>query len=90
MQEALMTRRVIGLLVTLAFGFLMAPRAAEAPPAVKVWRIGYLTPAEIPRATLIEPLRELGYVDGQTARFEICKHGHDLLDARAACKHGHD
>ena len=41
------------------------------PQAGKVWRIGYLTPALIPRATLFEPLRRLGYVDGQTARFEI-------------------
>jgi putative tryptophan/tyrosine transport system substrate-binding protein len=73
-----MTRRLIGLLVTLAFGFLVAPCAAEAQPAVKVWRIGYLTPAEIPWATLIEPLRELGYVDGQTARFEIRTAQNDL------------
>ena len=73
-----MTRRTLGLLVTLAFGFLVAPCAAEALPAAKVWRIGYLTPAEIPWATLIEPLRELGYVDGQTARFEIRTAQNDL------------
>ena len=47
------------------------PLTATAPQAAKVWRIGYLTPAEIPWATLFEPLRQFGYVDGQTARFEI-------------------
>jgi putative ABC transport system substrate-binding protein len=69
---------MIGLLITLTLGLLVAPLAAGVQPAAKVWRIGYLTPAEIPRATLIEPLRELGYVDGQTARFEIRTAQNDL------------
>jgi hypothetical protein len=37
-----MTRRLIGLLVTLAFGLLMAALAAEAPPA-NMHRIGRLS-----------------------------------------------
>ena len=37
-----MTRRSIGLLVTLALGLLWAPCAAEAQPPPKVHRIGYL------------------------------------------------
>jgi putative tryptophan/tyrosine transport system substrate-binding protein len=61
----------VGCLVTLTLSLLTVPLAATAQPAAKVWRIGYLTPAEIPWATLIEPLRQFGYVDGQTARFEI-------------------
>jgi putative ABC transport system substrate-binding protein len=67
-----------GCLVTLTLSLLTMPLAAEAPPAAKVWRIGYPTPAEIPRATLIEPLRQLGYVDGQAARFEIRTAQNDL------------
>ena len=68
----------VGCLVTLTLSLLTVPLAANAQPAAKVWRIGYLTPAEIPRATLIEPLRQLGYVDGQTARFEIRTAQNDL------------
>ncbi len=60
----------VGYLVTLALSLLTVPLTATAQPA-KIWRIGYLTPALIPRATLFEPLRQFGYVDGQTARFEI-------------------
>jgi putative ABC transport system substrate-binding protein len=74
----------VGCLVTLTL--LTVPLAATAQPAAKVWRIGYLTPAEIPWATLIDPLRQLGYVDGQTARFEIRSAENDLerLPALAA------
>jgi hypothetical protein len=59
-----MTRRMVGLLLIFALSLLVVPLAAGVQPAAKVWRIGYLTLADIPRATLIEPLRELGYVDG--------------------------
>jgi hypothetical protein len=41
-----MKRSLIGLLIILAFGLLWAPLAAVAQSAAKVWRIGYLTPAE--------------------------------------------
>jgi putative ABC transport system substrate-binding protein len=63
--------KTIRVTVTLILSLLTAPLAGAAQPAAKVWRIGYLTPAEIPRATLIESLRALGYVEGQTARFAI-------------------
>src|SRR2546430_1846440 len=56
---------------TLAGGLIVAPLAARAQPAGKVWRIGYLTPSDIPMETLIAAFRELGYVEGQTARFEV-------------------
>jgi putative tryptophan/tyrosine transport system substrate-binding protein len=70
--------RLIGLAVVLTLSLFAAPRAAEAQPAAKVWRIGYLTPAEIPRAPLIEALRELGYVEGQTLRLEVRSAENDL------------
>ena len=50
---------------------LAAPLAAAAQPAGKVWRIGYLTPIGVPRAPLIEALRDLGYVEGQAFRLEV-------------------
>ena len=62
---------VVGCLVILTLSLLTVPLTAPAQPAAKVWRIGYLTPAFIPRASLFESYRQLGYVDGQTARFEI-------------------
>jgi hypothetical protein len=38
-----MTRSLIALLITLAFGLLVAPLAAEAQPAAKVWRLRFLS-----------------------------------------------
>ena len=68
----------VGGIVTLTLSLLTVPLAATAQPAVKVWRIGYLAPAEIPRTVLIEPLRQFGYIDGQTARYEIRTADNDL------------
>ena len=59
----------VGCLVTLTLSLLTAPLTATAQPA-KLWRIGYLTPAEAPWEWT-DPLRAPGYVDGQTARFEL-------------------
>jgi putative tryptophan/tyrosine transport system substrate-binding protein len=67
-----------GLAVLVALLLFGAPNPAKAQPAGKLWRIGFLTPAELPWATLIGPLRELGYVDGQTARFEFRSAQNDL------------
>ena len=58
----------VGCLVPLTLSLLTVPLTAKAQPAAKVWRIGYLTPTEIPRATLIEPLCQFGSVDGQAAK----------------------
>ena len=66
------------LTVAVALWLFVAPLNAEAQPAARVWRIGYLTPAEFPPATLIEALRQLGYVDGQTAKLEIRGAKNDL------------
>jgi hypothetical protein len=40
-----MTRGLIGFLITLALGLLVAPLGAEAPPPGKISRVGSLTPA---------------------------------------------
>ncbi len=54
--------------------------------ARKVWRIGYLTPSGIPTQMLSAALRELGYLEGQTVRFEVRSAQNDLsrLPALAA------
>jgi len=70
--------RRIGLAIIVTVSLLLVPFAAEAQPATKVWRIGYLTPAELPPAPLIEALRQLGYVDGQTAKLEVRGAKNDL------------
>ena len=56
----------VGCIVTLALSLLAAPLAAEAQPAGKVWRIGFLgySSVSIPEP-FREGLRELGYVEGQ-------------------------
>jgi putative tryptophan/tyrosine transport system substrate-binding protein len=61
----------IVLLVTLALAILVAPLAAEAPPAGKVWRLGYLTSASrtMPEA-FRQGLHDLGYIEGQTITIE--------------------
>jgi putative tryptophan/tyrosine transport system substrate-binding protein len=68
-----MTRRTIGLLITLALGLLMAPLAAEAQRPGKLPRIGVLTPLSAPNP-LIEAFRQglhdLGYVEGHNIHIE--------------------
>jgi putative ABC transport system substrate-binding protein len=57
----------------LAFALLAAPIVAEAQPAGKVYRIGYLETGVVrprPWEAFRERLRELGYVEGQTVAFE--------------------
>ena len=65
------TRMITAGLIVVASLLLLAAPAAKAQPAGKVWRIGYLTPSDIPMETMIAALRELGYVEGRTAKFEI-------------------
>jgi putative ABC transport system substrate-binding protein len=68
-----MTRRVIGFLVTLALGLLVAPLAAKAQPPGKVYRIGYIAPGTGPSVlteTFRQGLRDLGYVEGQNLVIE--------------------
>jgi putative ABC transport system substrate-binding protein len=62
----------------IAFGLATGSLAAKAQPAGRVWRIGYLTPSDIPLETLIAAFRELGYVEGRTAKFEVRTAQNDL------------
>jgi ABC-type uncharacterized transport system substrate-binding protein len=63
--------RLIGLAVVLAFSITLAPLAAEAQPAQKMWRVGWLgdgsrTARESNTLSpLKDGLRELGYVEGK-------------------------
>jgi putative tryptophan/tyrosine transport system substrate-binding protein len=71
-----MTRRLIGLLVTLALSFLLAPRAAQAPQPATLRRIGMLSSGVVsPERTryveaFLHSLRDLGWVEGQNLAFE--------------------
>ena len=67
-------RRSLILALALAV-LLVMPLAAEAQPAGKVWRIGYLSPLaasadSIHRQAFSQGLRELGYVEGQNVTIE--------------------
>src|SRR5437660_971688 len=62
------------LIVTLTFAILVAPLAAEAPPAGKVHRIGWLHYGGSPSSRLggafRQGLRDLGWVEGQNLVIE--------------------
>src|SRR5215470_137934 len=66
----------IGLAVVLGLSLTLAPLAAEAQPAGKMWRIGYLIlspladPPSAERRAFLEGLRDLGYVVGQNIIIE--------------------
>ena len=68
-----MTRRLIVLLI--ALNLLVAPLAADAPPARKIFRIGWLSPTSpLPRPPVFDAfqqrLHELGWIEGQTLAME--------------------
>ena len=67
-----MRLRSIGLIVALALGILVAPLAADAQPAGKVYRIGYLGmfPAPPGREAFLQGLRDLGWIEGQKITIE--------------------
>ena len=59
----------VALAAVLALAMLAAPRAAEAQPAGKVWRVGYLTVPSRETAhsvadTFQLALRDLGWIEG--------------------------
>src|SRR5215471_326303 len=75
---------VIGLMLTLALSLLVAAAAAEEPPRGRIPRLGVLTPGSPPPPVadtswfartsaplgLLQGLRALGYVAGQTITIE--------------------
>src|SRR5262247_1710810 len=72
-EDTTMRRRTIALLVTFAFGLLVAPLAAHAQPSAKVPRIGFLRPSPASPCrteSFAQGLRELGYVEGHTIVIE--------------------
>ena len=76
-----MRLRIVGLIVTLAFGILAAPLAASAQTPAKVPRIGFLSGYSNPGDTSIGPfaqgLRELGYTDYKDFVIETRSSGGD-------------
>jgi putative ABC transport system substrate-binding protein len=85
-----MTCRLIGLLITLTLGLLVAPFAAEAQPAEKVHRIGILQVGTASGTAgsmevFQQGLRDLGWVEGQQITLEERSAEHlDRLPALAA------
>jgi len=63
---------LVGLIVTLVLGLLVAPYAA-APPTAKLSRIGLLTfAASSPlRDAFQQSLRDLGYIEGHNLAVEV-------------------
>src|SRR6266436_5361155 len=62
--------RIMGLLVPLVLGMLLAPGVSEAQPRTKIPRVGVLAP-DIPQTAICvnllrQGLRDLGYVEGHT------------------------
>jgi hypothetical protein len=75
-----MTRRIIGLLVSLALG-LLVPRAAGGQEQPRLPMVGVLTSAAGPSRlgdSLLQYLRDLGYVEGD----------HFVLEERYCRGHG--
>jgi putative ABC transport system substrate-binding protein len=68
-----MSRSTIGIILALALGCLVAPRAAEAQQPAKVHRIGVLmfTSSPFDIEVLQQGLHELGYVEGRNLTLEV-------------------
>ena len=66
----------MGLMATLALGFLVLPFTAEAQQAMRVYRIGWLSAGPPPPTPTVQMqafqqgLRDLGYVEGQNLVME--------------------
>jgi putative tryptophan/tyrosine transport system substrate-binding protein len=78
LEETTMTRRTIGLLITLVLGLLVAPLAADAQPPAKVPRVGFLRhshQADESRLGRLDEFRQglqdLGYVEGHNLILEV-------------------
>ena len=85
-----MTRRRIGLVITLVLTILVAPLAANAQVPAKLTRIGLLTSAVGPsplRDHLLQSLRDLGYLEGQNLALEERYAGGEERAPRGPCDH---
>lgn len=67
-----MRRNMVGLMVLLTLGVLMAPRAAPAQPLAKMPRIGYLALRALAAEdeAFKQGLRDLGWMEGQNIAIE--------------------
>jgi putative ABC transport system substrate-binding protein len=68
-----MRLRRVGIIITLALSLLCASRTANAQPAGKVQRIGWLVQGDLDRASrdaLLHSLRAMGYVEGHNLVIE--------------------
>jgi hypothetical protein len=68
LEDTAMMRRALGLLVSLAFGLLVAPLATAAPPVYRIGRLSAGSPP--PDPAFQQTLRTLGYVEGDNLRLE--------------------
>jgi putative tryptophan/tyrosine transport system substrate-binding protein len=66
-----MRRSTVEIILILALGCLVVPRAAEAQQPVKVHRIGVLMFTSFAIEELRQGLRELGYVEGRNLTLEV-------------------
>src|SRR5438105_4001660 len=71
----MMRRSTVGYLVTLTLSILMTLRAADAQPAEKVYRVGFLGPTTAARTVEFrevfrQELQNLGWVEGQHIALE--------------------
>jgi putative ABC transport system substrate-binding protein len=75
-EGSTMRLSAIGLMLTLALGFLVAPLAANAQQPGKVYRIGLLgvglspSEAQLQQSPFLQGLRELGWHEGQNLVIE--------------------
>src|SRR2546427_13091911 len=83
-----MTPRLIGLLLTLAFGLFVAPLAADAQPPTKRYRIGWLSAGgrDPYVEAFLEGMRALDYVEGQNIviEYRYAEGSHERLATLAA------
>ena len=72
-EESTLRRSIVGIILVLALGCLVAPRRAEAQQPVKVHRIGVLMFTSSPFAIeeMRQGLHELGYVEGRNLTLEV-------------------
>jgi putative ABC transport system substrate-binding protein len=66
-----MRRSTVGIILLLALGCLVAPRATAAQQPGKVHRIGVLLFTSVAIEELRQGLRELGYVEGRNLTLEV-------------------